>query len=778
MEILNLNEDVLSFGWIVTRVDPPAEVATFIAKATFVLCPDDDPSAWPDGPDPLSGDIHWEDDPGKSLRYASDLVPRKPRADLLLVGSARSAGRKISRLHVGFGVGTLAKRLQVFGDRAWRGESPSEPQYLTAVPLRYELAFGGSDNEKNPVGRGSEAALAPNIEDPAHPIRSRYDDVAPAGFGPIAHNWQPRKSLVGTYDDAWLKHRWPGFPTDFDWKFFNAAPADQQVEGYLRGDEELLCENLHPVHRTYRSRLPGLRARCFLDERGSEGDVVFREVPLTLDTLWIDMDAEKLVLVWRGSIEVRSAKLKEVERILVVAEPLSEARTAEHYRKLRGDLLAKEDQEFEAGFAGMDTSAEDAEFELEMTETEKEFTDLEQTLANIEQEPAGIDTDWKAMLIAEGLDPTGIGAESGTPLGHIRKTFAAAMANVRSEVPSDASQPVNPDALLQEIEASVAEMERMEADAAELDREDQPQWTREAVTMAAAHRESFREADLSELDLSELDLSQLDFEGADLAKANLARTKLTRANLALADLSGAELSGADLTEAKLDGADLSKARLQKAAFARASLSDADFSGLDLKDADFTSCSGTGVDFSGCQLSGASFASARLAYADFSGATLEKADFRRAVLESADFENVHAALINMEQADLTGLRASAPSDFSDGNFRRASGNGSLWEEAILDRADFTRAVLARSQFAHASLREARFDRADLTAAVFDDARLPKAILTNANLLRASFERSDLTDAHLEGSNLFESSLREAVLERTNLHGANLKRAGIK
>ncbi len=784
MEILNLNEELLSFGWVITRIKPPALTATFILKATFKLRPNESPLAWPEGPELLSGDLHREDDPTKSLWYPSDLAPFKPRGDLLLVGTAHAAGRTLSRLEVGFRVGTRSKKLVVFGERSWvqhllRSESLSEAEYLTRVPIAYELAFGGPGSARNPIGRGRQRNRAPNIEDPAHPVRSRQQDLDPAGFGPIARDWEPRKSLVGTYKGKWAKKRWPSFPEDFDWGFFNSAPADQQLESYLRGDEVLELDNLHPAYRIYRSRLPSLRARCFLDERNDKDDLVFREIPLSLDTLWIDMDAEKLVLVWRGTTEVRSRRLKEIERALVLAEPLSDAPPpAEHYRKLREEHLAKEGEEFEAAFADMDASAEDEAFEKEMTETEKEFADLEQTFAVLEEEPARMAAHWRSVLTDAGIDPLGVVEESGTSLKDMKAALAAAAANLESERPPETLHLLDSEAQFRQIEASIAEMEQAETEAADLDREEEPPWNRGSVEAAAARRASFAEANLSGIDLSQLDLSELDFTGADLAKAKLSGVNLVRAKLTNADLSCADLTGADLTEATLGGADLSGARVENAGFARTSLSEANLSGLDLKGADFTDCSGTGTDFSGCDLTASRFANARLPHADFSGANLENADFRGAAVESADFEGVRASSISMEQADLTGLRASSQSVFAKGNFRKTKANGSLWEEAILDGADFSRAALVRAQFGEASLREALFDRADLSAAVFDDAYLEKAVLTSANLLRVSFERANLTDADLEGSNLYESSFWEAILERTNLRGANVKRTSLE
>src|SRR5262249_42887785 len=142
---------------------------------------------------------------------------------------------------------------------------------------------------KNPVGCGRCDGPAPNIEDPARPDE-------PAGFGPLAPTWAPRKDLIGTYNGDYRKTRWPWFPKDFDWAHFNAAPRDQQLDQHPRGDEELTLENLHPKSSNYRCKLPGLRVRGFVQDIAPDDPRRFREVPLVLDTLWVDADRELLVL--------------------------------------------------------------------------------------------------------------------------------------------------------------------------------------------------------------------------------------------------------------------------------------------------------------------------------------------------------------------------------------------------------------------------------------------------------------------------------------------------
>ncbi|MEZ4551059.1 MAG: DUF2169 domain-containing protein [Desulfobacterales bacterium] len=146
-----------------------------------------------------------------------------------------------------------------------------------------------------------------------------------------------RRSKLGTYKGNWLKDRWPWYPMDFDWGHFNAAPADMQAEGYLKGDEPLFFENLHPEFSTYHSRLPSIRPRLFVNKKeltDQEG-FQFMEPKLNLDTLWVDMEAETLVLVWRAVISVLSENYDEITDVFIAAEQLEDSpQTKEFYHGL------------------------------------------------------------------------------------------------------------------------------------------------------------------------------------------------------------------------------------------------------------------------------------------------------------------------------------------------------------------------------------------------------------------------------------------------------------
>jgi uncharacterized protein YjbI with pentapeptide repeats len=756
--------------------------ATFFVKAVFSIAPNK-AGSWAGGI-PVSGDVYLNDDPNKSLVYDSDFAPFKPRADVLLIGTAHAPRSKgVPFLEVRFRVGGLSKTLHVTGQRGWEQKLlgkliVSDPDPFIHMPIIYERAFGGPGYKKNPVGCGYHSQQAPNIEHPGRFAKGPRDNAEPAGCGPLGASWDQRRSLVGTYDKVWLKERWPWLPKDFDWAYFNAAPRDQQVEGYLRGDEELEFENLHREHSFYRSKLPGLRARCFVNERIKHGDLHFREVPLNLDTLWINMEEEKVILVWRGVADVQTMKLKEIEDVLAVTESLSEApKNSEIYRKTLlappaalpeedKEAASRREAEFQARFADMDKR---------FAKADKRFAQAEQEFLRHEAEAAKIVADQKATLIASGVDPKLLEGVAGPQtLAEAGAAFPASLAELKASHPQEARFGEIDPSIFQQIEKEVQDLKKEMADVRkEMKALRPPKMTGDSVQVAIASGRALQKQDLAELDLAGMDLTKANLAGAVLRKANLKGAKLTKANLSKADLTGADLSNADLTGAVLDEADLTGAVFGNTKVSGLSLADATLSGLDLEGADFSTATGKRADFSMSNLVGARFTEAKLPQANFSECALEKADFRRADLQGADFASVKAPEINMEGAHIAGLQASSKSIFTKGNFKKVNGPRSVWEEALLDGADFSGALLNRAQFSDASLRNTIFDRADLSHAAFDDACLRGAVLTNANILRATFDRADCTEAKVNNSNFYEAGFWETVTAKTDFQKANVK-----
>jgi len=289
-----------------------------------------------------------------AVRYPSDLVPFKPRTDVIFDFVTRSPTNQPERswlvdvtAHDLSGL-KVEKHLRVFGPRWWKpkwrrslndderknwrnhrklfvGWELTEPEPVRELHIRYEYAFGGmqvtgqqSDGspiykayEYNPIGRGwidkehtdhTQPVPAPQIEDPGDPIVDPYKLYAPVGLGPMPPAWLPRRPLGGTYDKNWIDNVWPKWPADYDFEYHNSAPAD------LRGPKGTFFEgdiNVVLISRTdadknvgksidYKMRVtnPTILLTEWSD---GQGPIVRR---LNLDTVFVDA-ADKDHNTWR-----------------------------------------------------------------------------------------------------------------------------------------------------------------------------------------------------------------------------------------------------------------------------------------------------------------------------------------------------------------------------------------------------------------------------------------------------------------------------------------------
>lgn len=801
MHVHNLNPELLTVGWVVGQladtVQPfiPGLTGSFFVKATYRLQPGGSPIPWPEKPLAAAGDKPVAGDIKNGLAYASDFIPFKPRADFAIVGTAHPPLGYVDTVFTASAtVGPLRKEIAVFGPRKWvpqmfsKRAIPGSAGPATAVPLRYTETWGSPDSHLNPIGLGPHAAEVPRLE-PAPPDlhRSYRHDPEPVAFGPIPAAWPFRQARVGTYSNQWQANRWPWLPLDFDWSHYNATAPDQWFDGYLRGDESLVLGNVHATCPVYESRLPGVRARLFLEQVTDLKDeaVEFREVPLDLDTLWVDMDQEQMVLVWRGRAAVLSSKLKDVKHLMLLVEPLDEPPRSltDFAARLAVEKQPKQAPPPPNGPAqDVDTTFNQTALAINaMAEKLNRIAgQLKDVMSQVDAKVAEV-----TQLASEKVETAAAaakarGVELVEPVRRLDPKGAMAMAVEKLQHTADRLRaiPGSPPDKVTAIEAVIAELKRLKVP----EPPPVPQApARPAVAppepfdLERARRGDYVNANLQDRDFSGLDLSGLDFTGATFARSTFVGTSLCGTILRGCDLTHATCTKADFTSAVLDDADFAAATFAGARFRGASIAATKLAGLDLGGADFAATVGTRPDFTGANLVDASFVEANLPRAVFTKAKVERAVFSQSSLPSAVFETVQAAKANFTDANLTNFRAAGKADFSGATFDRASATGSVWRKGRFDRASFARTTLVRAIFEDASLRGVIFDRCDLMKATFEDADLHGAVLTNANLLRVNFAGATLTGAQLDGSNLYEAAFRDTDLDGATWRNANVKKS---
>lgn len=761
------------FGYITWQLRPPQPTLVVVVKGTFDIVPDGVCTVARKQV-PCTGPVHYDDDIERSLRYDSDFAVLKPRGECFLVGTCYPPGGQPTGVSaVAFRVGSVVRSLAVFGDRFWTrgllGGSASQPVPFTSMPLCWERCFGGPSYEKNPVGRGLEPVETPqgllvplpNIEDPQNLITSPASRPEPAGAFPIAQTWKVRTQKTGTYDARWLQSRWPWFPEDFDWSFFNAAPIEQQIKGYWRGDEEIGLQNLHPRHARVVTHLPGIRARAFVEMREAGGTLNFTEVPLRLDTVTVDADAWQVQCVWRGLFDVPSEKLDEVETLFLVHESLTSTLALSECRawldrKRRED--AEEDRDFEAEDVPPDPNAAEIDPPSAPDPTEAMLAEIETSLSK--QTPASPEEAAMTRALLESIRTELLGPHPPEEPLPKPSQARAALESAGIEVPPE----------LAEIPDEVPEEPSKDDEPPE----PPPAMSREEVQARHARGESFVDQDLTGADLSGLDLSGADFSGAILTNANLRgcrldgarfdRAVLERADLGEASLAGASLVEAVLTHARGERAHLRGAVLDGAEGAHGTWSGACFVGASLKKTEFTEIVAEGADFR----------EACLDEADFTDARIEASNFAGASLVDTWFEGVQAARCNFEGIIATKLRAGERADFTEALFRGARAADSKWSGALANKANFSLAELEGADFSGARLVQANFTACTLKGARFQDASLVGATLIKSDVFEGNFEGADLTHADLRGSSFFGAQFWRAKVDYALLDLADFNR----
>ncbi|MEM9461142.1 MAG: DUF2169 domain-containing protein [Myxococcota bacterium] len=267
-----------------------------------------------------------------SIRYPADLVPIKPRTDVVFVGHAYTPGRRaLTEIAAYLEVGAVRKTMTVVGDRQWvrtrLGAVMSRPVPFVRMPIIYERAYGGQPpsqwdrddpglDPRNPVGTGYCATRSdvhqmplPNLEDPGDRIQSWRQRPPVVGLGAVDAHWMPRRQRAGTYDRTWRAQRCPILPRDFDPRFHCVAGEGLQSSAPMRGELGVTLVHL-AVQPVLRFRLPGTRVGM---DFHVEGDLVQRRAQLW--TVVIEPDELRVMMVWGAScwIGKRPAGLHQVE---------------------------------------------------------------------------------------------------------------------------------------------------------------------------------------------------------------------------------------------------------------------------------------------------------------------------------------------------------------------------------------------------------------------------------------------------------------------------------
>ena len=267
---------------------------TIIVKACFKLVPNAPMVLI--APDPIRVvDWHYDGSALASVAHAGEVAPRRSRVDVVLTGEAH-APKRATRVNVRLAIHEgsrplLDKTIRVVGRRA---TADAEPEPFSAMPLRYERAFGGVGHDANPIGVGyGKSDELPNL------LAADGTPVdEPACLAPVPATFPRRRALRGALSAKAAHAMVTDLGNDFDFDYYQTAPRDQQLD-QLPGDSWITLEGFGAEGGRLLTQLPGAKAlvRVWL-ETGSV------DVATALDTVALDVQHRNCVLLWRGETVV------------------------------------------------------------------------------------------------------------------------------------------------------------------------------------------------------------------------------------------------------------------------------------------------------------------------------------------------------------------------------------------------------------------------------------------------------------------------------------------
>lgn len=245
----------------------------------------------------------------------------RQNTDVIVSGKARAyAKRPVTSMECRVLLdGHIDKTLVVQGPRDWIEHGGSVTVSLAkdfvTREMDYRFALGG-DEARNRLGGGVASnnrdllnQAVPSVFYPKEDWGADTKKVRVAGFGPLPPFFQQRYQWAGTFDEQWQESRRPLLPLDFDRRYYQCAPEDQQCKGYLQGGERLMLSGFN--HDDILSfRFPKQR---YLASAHFNDEVL--QQPLELYTVFVDTEQQTLSLTYTTSFACQSKEhlLKNTE---------------------------------------------------------------------------------------------------------------------------------------------------------------------------------------------------------------------------------------------------------------------------------------------------------------------------------------------------------------------------------------------------------------------------------------------------------------------------------
>ncbi len=273
----------------------------------------------------INDDPIYAGDAGFSAMISDHDFPiHKKNTDVLVYGKAKTYAKKPMNSHTCRLLidEHIDKSLTIIGERQWIDHSGSltvsSAKPFIERDIDYTHAIGG--DERNRLGSGiadTNEELAsmkvPSVFYVGQNWQANSNKVQVAGFGPLPPFFSERSRWAGTFDERWQEERRPLWPVDFDDRFYQSAPSDQQCKGYLIGGERLMVSGFcHDDALSF--RIPTEKYQTIVTFQDKEEILL-----MPIYTVWIDANKKRVEVIYTASFHCQdrehlltSSRLEEV----------------------------------------------------------------------------------------------------------------------------------------------------------------------------------------------------------------------------------------------------------------------------------------------------------------------------------------------------------------------------------------------------------------------------------------------------------------------------------
>jgi uncharacterized protein YjbI with pentapeptide repeats len=749
-----------------------------------------------------------------------DMGFAKSHGEMLVAGKAFTSGKvPTTKMNVSIKLGNINKRVKVIGDRRWTGSffSPASiPKKFTEMPLIYQNAYGACDYGENPLGKGlikkshkkKGYYSLPNIYSGSDSTQADKNKRNVAGFGPLDICWPQRACYQGTYDQHWLENDHPGFPKNTDTQLFNAAPLDQQINGYFQPGETYQIKGMNAEHQLIKGQLPQIRVRAFIKQQINNEDA-FKEIHTAIDTVWFFPELEMGVAIYRGVLQVNDSDGLDVKQLMLACEGVNDKpRTIdyfEHVLSLRTDPDTALAHVFnESQLMPIKTKAEQQHYDelyVEAKRLNQQKVDkmAQLHLIKIKEENPTVDIKLPTKNEADKGEPGPIPQallDSGdidlSPfIEHASAAAEKAKIDTEKKLAQLKKEQLKHDQKgKKETESTASMQERVNnivyvtaTDLINKTEKQKPNWLQQipknslqnstennkiqqAAQLAASSARQARQSAPSVIVLP-LPLPE---NGALQMRAWV--IELMNASLSLAgrDLAGADLSGLDFSHMDMRDVMLEQANLTACNFTECRLDGAVFTAAIVDSTIFTQSSMTAVNLSLCHGEKTNFTHTNLTHSNLTEAVFEHCDFSDAI-----FDHVLGTSVNMQFSQLPRVSCEK------GNFVNAKLAYSDWQQASFSNCIFLQPELQSINWQGVKMERCIMIDAKAEGANLSEIHATKVQFSNkgdfrqANMsagrwLTCGFRCLDLTQCNGSGSAFIECDFGEATLEDANFNGA--------